>query len=173
MLHLRPFQNSDAEHIAGWIKNEEALRLWSADRFDSYPVTADMICEKYREHRGKNGTANFYPLTAVDKNETVTGHLFIRFTDSQTRILRFGFVIVDNTKRGLGYGKEMLDLALIYAFKELNAHKVTLGVFEKNPAALHCYQAVGFRDALSPLTYDFSGEKWNCIEMEINRDDFF
>lgn len=54
----------------------------------------------------------------------------MRFIDEDKSILRFGFVIVDDIKRGQGYGKEMLQLALKYAFEVLKVNKVTLGVFE-------------------------------------------
>lgn len=50
--------------------------------------------------------------------------------------LRLGFVIVDDTKRGKGYGKEMLSLAVKYAFEIFKAEKLTIGVFANNPSAL-------------------------------------
>lgn len=56
-------------------------------------------------------------MTAFDETGVV-GHLIMRFTDAEKTILRFGFVIVDDMKRGQGLGKEMLLLALKYAFVE-------------------------------------------------------
>ena len=50
---------------------------------------------------------------------------------------------------------------------QLAAAKVSLGVFDNNPAAIHCYEAAGFhrvsrRDTES---YECLGETWDCIEM--------
>lgn len=45
-------------------------------------------------------------LTAFDESGVV-GHLILRFTDEEQQTIRFGFVIVDDAKRGKGYGKEM------------------------------------------------------------------
>ena len=93
----------------------------------------------------------------------------MRFTDEQKQILRFGFVIVDDTKRGKGYGKKMLELALKFAFEILKAEKVTLGVFENNPSAYYCYKAAGFQE-ITMEEDEYSailGEKWKCIEMEV------
>ena len=41
---------------------------------------------------------------------------------------RFGWVIVDDTLRGKGYGKEMLLLGLKYAFDIFKVERVTIGV---------------------------------------------
>ena len=40
-------------------------------------------------------------MTAFDENGVV-GHLIMRFIDEEKSILRFGFIIVDNKKRGMG-----------------------------------------------------------------------
>ena len=46
------------------------------------------------------GTDNFYPVTAIDESGIV-GHMILRYTDDKKSIVRFGFVIVDDTKRGM------------------------------------------------------------------------
>ena len=141
MLRLRPFKDGDADIIASWIKSEFAFRQWCADRYDHYPITGEDIKEQYA---GLSDADWFYPMTAFDETGVV-GHLIMRFTDEEKRILRFGFIIVDVNKRGEGYGKEMLSLALRYAALILKAEKVTLAVFENNPAAYYCYKAAGFQ----------------------------
>ena len=112
---------------------------------------------------------NFYPMTAFDETGIV-GHLIMRFTDTKKQVLRFGFVIVDDKKRGRGYGKEMLILAQKYAFEILKVKKVTLGVFENNPSAYYCYRAAGFKEVNTETEeyYEIAGEKWRCIEMEVS-----
>lgn len=169
MLRLRPYKKCDAKYIAGWIKDEVSFRKWCADRFDRYPVSADDINAHYDACAEAD---NFYEMTAFDENG-VTGHLIMRFTDEEKSILRFGFVIVDDEKRGLGYGKEMLTLALRYAFEILKADKVTLGVFENNMPAYHCYKAVGFRGVPQDEAeyFEILGERWKCLELELNREE--
>lgn len=51
--------------------------------------------------------------------------------------------------------------------------KVSLGVFENNPSAIHCYESAGFRRVINPTaeSYFCLGETWNCIEMEYIEDD--
>lgn len=59
-----------------------------------------------RQYEGLAETDNFYQMTAFDETGVV-GHLIMRFLDGEKKVLRFGFVIVDDTKRGKGYGKEL------------------------------------------------------------------
>ena len=164
MLRLRPYKNCDADIIASWIKNEYAFRQWCADRYDRYPISGADINAHYA---GFADADWFYPMTAFDETGVV-GHLIMRFTDEEKRILRFGFVIVDVNRRGEGYGREMLSLALQYAVLFLRAGKVTLGVFENNPAAYYCYKAAGFQDVPTEQAeyYHVLGEDWKCLEME-------
>ena len=163
-LRLRPYKNCDAKHILSWISDERAFRKWSANRYGAYPITEEDINGQYMEQIDSD---IFYPMTVFDENGVV-GHLIMRFTDEEKQILRFGFIIIDNTKRGMGYGKEMLLLSLKYAFEILKVNKVTLGVFENNPDALHCYKSVGFKETCPDKNdyWDILGEKWKCIEME-------
>ena len=75
---------------------------------------------------------------------------------------------LDEAYRGKGYGKQMLGLALRFAFDILKVQKVTLGVLENNPGAYHCYQAAGFRDVHmdEPEYYHLMGEDVKCLELE-------
>ena len=170
-LRLRPYKPQDAKTITSWIKNERALRLWSSDRFGAYPVTAEDMNYKYLDCNGDCAEPdNFYPMTAVSE-EGIVGHLILRYMDPARKILRIGFVIVDDTKRGCGYGKRMIQMAIRYAFDMLQAEKVTLGVFENNPSAYYCYKAAGFKEIKmeNKIIIELLGERWNCIEMEVNR----
>ncbi len=170
-MKLRPYKSDDAKTIIGWIKDERALRLWSADRYGAYPVTAKDMNYKYIECNGDcEEPDNFYPMTAVSE-EGIVGHLILRYTDKEQKTIRIGFVIVDDTKRGKGYGKRMIQMAIRYAFDMLQAEKVTLGVFENNPSAYYCYKSAGFQEIQQEKRYvfDFYGEQWACIEMEVNR----
>ncbi len=166
MLRLRPYKPCDAESVVSWIKDEGTYKKWSTGRFGDYPISAQDINKKYFENNGDcTEEDNFYPFTAFDE-EGVVGHLIMRYTDDKKEVLRFGFVILDDTKRGKGYGKEMMRLAQKYAFEIFGAQKITIGALEKNPPALHCYKSVGFYE-VGEENYDIMGENWKCIEMEI------
>lgn len=170
-LRLRPYKACDAKTIVTWIHDEISLRKWSSDRYESFPVTEEDMNKKYIDCNGDcSNMDDFYPMTAFDESGIV-GHLIMRFTDKEKQILRFGFVIVDDAKRGKGYGKKMLEIALQFAFEILKVNKVTLGVFVNNSPAYYCYKAAGFKE-ISPKQdeyYDILNEKWKCVEMEVDR----
>lgn len=165
MLRLRPYKKCDAEYIVKWIKDEVSFRKWCADRYEAYPIEAEDINKHYEE---KEYSDAFYPMTAFDESGVV-GHLIMRFTDESKKNLRFGFVIVDDSKRGRGYGKEMLMLAAKYAFEILRVERISLGVFENNPQAYGCYKAVGFKDKATKEDFyiPIMGDKWKCLGMEL------
>lgn len=168
-LRLRHYKACDADSIISQIKEEDALRKWSSDRFGSYPITSDDINNKYL---GNNGDCiepdNFYPFTAFDESGAV-GHLILRYTDTEKKTIRFGFVIVDDSKRGKGYGKQMLNLAIKYAFEIFGAERITLGVFDDNPPAYYCYKACGFTENGEDILCELFGKQCRIIEMEINK----
>ncbi len=146
MLRLRPYKACDSATILTWCKDEEVFRNWTGTQYDVYPISASDMNRKYFDYNGDcSEPDNFYPMTAFDESGLV-GHLILRYTDREKSALRFGFVIVDDTRRGAGYGKEMICLALRYAFDILKAGTVTIGVFEDNLPAYHCYRAAGFQD---------------------------
>lgn len=168
MLRLRPYKPCDAQYITGWIHDEYSFRLWCTDRFE-YPLTPDDMNSKYFYNNGDcSAEDNFYPMTAFDENGVV-GHLILRFTDAEKKTVRLGFIIVDDTIRGKGYGKAMVKLALKYAFEILGAEKATLGVFESNPSAYYCYKAAGFEDVPTEEFEYFciNGENERILELEM------
>ncbi len=164
-MKLRKYRKEDSAVICGWIRDEESLYKWSADRIGIFPLPAEALNDNYAPVMD---SGRFFPMTAVDEGDRVTGHLFIRYPDAADRsTVRFGFVIVDPALRGRGFGKEMLRLAMEYAVSELKASRITLGVFANNPLARACYEAVGFRAVGEPVLYRMAVGEWECVEMEL------
>lgn len=165
-LSLRPYRPLDAVVITSWLKSEYLMRQWCADRYEHYPVTPeDMNAYHERYIDGQRSHA----LTMMDENEVV-GYITLRTPANDLTEQRLGFVIVDDSKRGRGLGKALVSMAVKYAFEKLGATKVSLGVFENNPSAIHCYEAAGFQRISRPEAerYQCLGETWNCIEMEFH-----
>ena len=131
-MTLRPFNINDAPTILSWCKDKHAFRLWSADRYKDYPAKPEEMMEQYNSN-------NMYPLTAVVDN-LIIGHILLRYPSEDKTVIRFGFVIVDDSKRGKGYGKQML--------------------------RIHCYESVGFV-VTGTDTYAIDGEEWTGKEMEL------
>ncbi|MCQ2483113.1 MAG: GNAT family N-acetyltransferase [Clostridia bacterium] len=166
-MRLRPYKSCDSKVIENWIQDRDVFMKWGGEHFGAFPIDAKVIDDKYCKNNGDCVEEdNFYPWTAVDEDNKPVGHFIMRYTNGDSRQLRFGWVIVDDAVRGKGYGKQMLTLGLKYAFDILGADKVTIGVFEGNESAYHCYRKSGFKTVTV-----VKGEPWNVIEMEILRDE--
>ena len=159
---LRTYKEDDAEKILNWIKNEREFRLWSADRYDNYPATPQDINRNYFTSKQ---TTNFYPFT-LEEDGKIIGHLILRNPGDNKEVIRMGFIIVDNSIRGKGYGKALINAAIEYAKETLGAKEINLGVFVNNDGALHCYESVGFKiTEIEKNAYQFHDEQWDCAEM--------
>ena len=163
---LRAYKREDSPIIAGWVRTEEELYRWSADRFGIFPLLPYSIDDNYVPQLK---TGRFIPLTGVDEDGKPVGHLIIRYpNENDDSSVRFGFVIVDPEIRGKGYGRELLLLAKEYVKNNLTATRIDLGVFDNNPKARKCYESVGFTE------YGSDGHvcstpfgEWHCTELEM------
>ena len=162
-MKLRDFRKEDSAVIGSWVRDEKSLYQWSADTINKFPLGDDDLNRQFETgFPGKSAI----PLTAVDEDGNVVGHLFIRYPDAADKsVVRFGYVIVDPELRGRGKGREMLELAIDYAGNVLGASRATLGVFTNNDSARRCYESVGFRP-LGSRIYKMPIGEWECMEME-------
>lgn len=161
-MNLRNFEKTDSEIIASWVLNEEGLYKWSANILDQWPLKPDTLTEHY-----KNGIADktVFPVVAVDDDGKIFGHCFLRFPFEDKTIGRVGFVIVDSTVRGKGYGKKLLSLVESYAKKEFGCTKLSLGVYTNNIPALKCYLSMGYIPDGHINDFECKCGKWKVLEM--------
>ena len=169
ILRLRPYKSSDAKVITAWAnRDEEIFYKWSAGLIGDFPLAAETFDDVYQKQNGLcKEEDNFYPMIAFDESGVV-GHFIMRYLNGDHSVIRFGWVIVDDSKRGKGYGKRMLELGLEYAFGILKAKKVTIGVYENNAPAYACYKSLGFQETLQEQyhTLNYKGNEWRVIELE-------
>lgn len=156
-LRLRPYSEKDADTILSWNKDEIAFYKWTARVLGEYPLSTEQF----------NAVKNRMAFTAIDDHEVI-GFFTLRMPSDNFDELRFGFVIVDPQKRGQGYGKRMLRLGIRYTKDIFLAKKVSLGVFDNNPSAYHCYKSIGFKDVIldEPEKYTVMGEEWTGLVLE-------
>ena len=161
MFEIREFMPFDAEKVLSWISDEKSFRQWSADKYDSYPPKPEEMNDFYASVKSLGGRAFMF----CDDGKEI-GHFILRpLTDESIKTVRIGFIIVDSSIRGKGYGRKMLEIAVPFALSEYEALRITLGVFENNPKAKKCYESVGFRQ-WSETSCAINGELWKCLEME-------
>lgn len=133
----------------------------------SFPLS--LICEIFPRFFRKSAadwTDSAYVATE-DSGQPVGFFCYSVNTEDNTGFLKF--VIIDRTKRGKGYGSEMLRLALQYAFQITGAETVQLNVFNENTAAKKCYEKAGFVErAVDKNAFAYQDELWSRCNMVVS-----
>ncbi len=165
-MRIRPYiESRDYEYIEKWIDDEKIHALWCANLIP-YPITKENL-HSFLEKNAIDWTGSAYVATEDDGQ--VTGFFCYSVnTDNNTGFLML--VVVDSKKRGAGYGKKMLQLALQYAFNITGVDSVRINVFSENAAARHCYEKIGFVDeSTSDNVFPYKDELWSRCHMIIEK----
>lgn len=161
-MRIRPYiESRDFASLETWIEDEKIHALWCADLIP-YPVTKENF-HAFLEKNALEWTDSAY--VATEKSGELIG-FFCYSVNAGEDAGFLKLVIVDRNKRGSGYGKEMLKLALQYAFEITGVKTVRLNVFDENAAAKHVYEKAGFReDSIDRNVFSFKGELWSRCHM--------
>ena len=157
-MELYPFQKEDGADFLRWVKDEAEFDLLSGGTLGKLPKTGEEVYRLFEDRK-----ATELRLTAKKEGVPV-GQLSLRRMDDGS--YRVCYVILDQNRRKEGLGQEMMQAALAYCQKELHCTTVSLVVFQKNAAAFHCYQKVGFqvvegKESVFPVI----GKEEVCYEM--------
>ena len=144
MIRLEHFERSDFQQLIDWINNEALLINWSGSLF-SFPLTTASL-EWYINDTNVPHKSDAFVYKAVDtETGKVVGHISLGGLSWKNRSARITRVLVGNTAEyGKGICQEMTKAALKIGFEELGLHRISLGVYEDNKAALNCYLKSGF-----------------------------
>lgn len=167
-MRIRPYiESRDYESIEKWVDSEKIHALWCANLIP-YPITKESL-HAFLEKTAIEWADSAY--VATETNGKIIGFFCYSVNvDDNTGFLKF--VIVDNSLRGKGYGKEMLNLALQYAFTITGVKSVQLNVFDENAPAKHCYEKAGFiEESITHNVFQYKNELWSRCHMIVNSND--
>lgn len=165
-MRLRPFiACRDFDIIKDWISDERTHAMWCANLI-AYPIEKENFEGVMLEAATRFGDS---PYVATTNDGKVIGFFCYSVNlDSNEGMLKF--VMVDPAQRGKGIGKEMLQLAVEYAFNITKADAVHLNVFPENTSARKCYESVGFVERHTDLNaFAFQDESWGRCNMIIKK----
>lgn len=165
-MRLRPYiARKDFEVIAGWMDNERSHALWSANSFP-YPVTEESF-HSFLAKTAEQWTASAFVATD-DSGQTIGFFRYSVNTENNEGFL--ASIIVDARLRGKGCGREMIQLALRYAFEITGVKLVQVNVFNENTAAKRCYEKIGFVErSVEKDVCVYKNEMWSRSNMIITR----
>jgi RimJ/RimL family protein N-acetyltransferase len=129
----------DAEIFAAWEADTDFLRQLDTDYVR--PRNRQDHEEMLREMR--QGGLLFH-IHTLD-NDRMIGFVALFHIEWNNQIATISVGIGESDYRGKGYGSEAIQLALNYAFNELNLHRVGLDVIGDNRRAIRAYEKLGFQ----------------------------
>ncbi|RKL67470.1 GNAT family N-acetyltransferase [Salipaludibacillus neizhouensis] len=167
MIELKFFDTADFERLISWIDSPELLLKWGGPGFH-YPLDEGQL-NIYKKNSNHDHAETLVYNVIHQKTGEVLGHISLGKINRKNRSARIGKVLIGSENiRGQGIGQRMMKEILKVAFDELQLHRVSLGVFDFNIAAIMCYEKVGFKkEGLLRDTAKNGDEYWSLYEMSI------
>ena len=168
MIRLEKFESSDFKQLIEWVNTEALLINWSGFLF-RFPLTEESLEWYIKDSNDINTSDAFiYKAVNIQSGKTV-GHISLGGISRKNKSARISRVLVGNTdEQNKGVGRQMIHEILKIGFGPLHLHRIGLGVYDDNTAAIKCYERSGFvtegifRDILL-----YNGAYRSMIEMSI------
>ena len=172
MIKLEPFVQSDFQQLINWVDSEELLIQWCGSLF-SFPLTMRSLEWYVRDTNVINDSDAFvYKAVDTETGESV-GHISLGGLSWKNRSSRISRVLVSPDAAKKGICQQMTKAVLKIGFEELGLHRIGLGVYENNKAALNCYLKSGFNiEGVSRDILWFNNEFLSLVEMSILEDEW-
>ena len=166
MLRLEYFNREDFDQLLEWLSTEELLMNWSGALFH-FPISKESL-EWYIEDVNDLKRSDAFLYKAVDENGKTIGHISLGNLSRKNKSARISRVLVAPEQQGKGYCCEMVKAILKMGFEQLHLHRIELGVYDFNKAAIRCYQKAGMLiEGTSRDSLHFKNEWWSLVEMSM------
>jgi RimJ/RimL family protein N-acetyltransferase len=172
MIRLEYFERTDFKQLIDWINNEELLINWAGNLF-KFPLTVESL-DWYLKETNDLKKSNAFVYKAIDAGTGKTvGHVSLGNISKKNRSARISRVFTGDCERGKGICQGMIKSILQVGFEELKLHRISLGVYDINKAAIKCYEKCGLttegilRDVLW-----YKEKFWSIIEMSMLEDEW-
>lgn len=164
-VNLRPHKLSDAPNWVKWFADEEVTRYLTAQ-----PVNL----EQERKWIKSTRKARISVFLAIEtKAGKHIGSVSLRNVDGISHHAVLGVIIGNKDYWGEGYGHEVTELILDYAFKKKKLNKVYLLVRLEHKKAIALYKKIGFKkEGLLKKHLYKNGKYHDCYQMYILKKDF-
>lgn len=165
-VRLAALTEKDAELFSKWSEDAEYLRQLDTD------IAVPRSVEYFRSEIQTTSTSpNCFEMgiRTMDHNILI-GFVSLHSIEWNNGSARVAIGIGEREYRNKGYGSEVMEIILRYAFAELNLNRVGLDVISNNPRAIRCYEKAGFVvEGVIRESVVRDGQKHNRICMGILR----
>ena len=142
-IKLEKLNSNEISKLISWIPNKEFLLQWGGPAY-SISLLDEQLLNEIKKMSVENPQNLMFSAKLINNDELV-GHIQLLGIDRINMSARVGRVLVgEEENRNKGIGLEMINGVLEIGFKTLNLHRIDLGVFDFNKAAIACYEKAGF-----------------------------
>jgi len=137
---LREFREEDLSGMRSWMIDSESTRYLGGNT--QVPPTWEMTESTLRRYlEGDAGGVNW--VIAEKESLRYLGQVSLIMVDNLNRKAELTIVMAPD-QANKGYGQEGVRLAVDFAFRSMNLHRVYLKVAADNERAVRCYEECGF-----------------------------
>jgi len=154
-----------------WNQNSEYIRLLNASARRMQSSKAEL---KWMEKEAEEiSPAGYYFSIRTLAEDKLIGEIGLDVINWSGREAFVGLGIGETEYWSKGYGTDVMNVLLRFAFTEINLRRVTLGVFEYNPRAIRSYEKAGFRhEGRLRRLLNREGRRWDNLFMGILREEW-
>lgn len=154
-----------------WNRNSEYFRLLnSSGRAIQSPKASLKWMEE--EVSELSPASYFFGIRTLAEDRLI-GELALDVINWSGRDAFVGLGIGETEYWGNGYGTDVMNVLLRFAFTEVNLRRVSLTVFEYNPRAIRSYEKAGFRhEGRVRKVLNKEGSRWDVLFMGILREEW-
>ena len=160
MISLEAFTPADFGRLINWVDSQALLTQFAGPIF-RYPLSEEQL-DTYLAEPQRRAFRVFH-------QQRVIGHAEIMLSeDGVAKLCRL--LIGRPQDRGQGWGEQLVRTLLHLCWKRYGVNAVELNVYDGNPAAIRCYEKVGFiRQSEQELIAAGAFPSKRIINMRINK----
>lgn len=140
-VRLTALTQIDLPTVTQWYQNPEFLRLF--DALPAYPKTEPVLAQ-WLDNTDQATDTFLFAIRPLD-DDVLIGYVELDGILWTHRVSGVSIAIGEAKHWGKGYGYEVMQLVLRFAFDELNLHRIQLTVFSYNERAIALYEKLGFQ----------------------------
>jgi RimJ/RimL family protein N-acetyltransferase len=173
MVRLEPFGKNDFQQLITWIGDERLLMNWSGSLF-RFPLTEESLDWYIRDTNIPGISEAFVYKVIEGETGAVIGHISLGGLSWKNRSARISRVLIgEASQQGKGFCQSMIKAVLKTGFEELGLHRIGLGVYDFNKAAIRCYEKAGMRvEGITRDTLFYNNAYWSMVEMSMLEDEW-
>lgn len=138
-INLEALSLSDSEKILKWVNTPELKEMTGT----VYPIN-ELEHKSWFEKKLGEKTNKIFGIREKTSSILIgiIGFSNMDFINRSTDIYIY---IGESEFRGQGLGSDSLETMIMFAFEELNLHRISLTVFSYNKKAINTYERMGFK----------------------------